>query len=329
MNYITHEGGGGNHGHKLKNVISAYILSHVYGFKFLYVPEPLTDCFGVGHNEEVVTLLDMRETRQKPRKYPLLRIGHFPKTPETSGANWFGEFIEKDCKKFLDNNIQNTLFVCRNYIFGAHTLKKAIEMNLTPPGTKISLLDNVIENLTQKYLATNSHRTTTFTDSNVVNIAIQINRGGDLTNANSLKDHRALRYIFKLDYFEKIIQQISQYLYSINKNFHFYIYTEKLNSEEIVETFSNRSNITVRVGCNRGRVEEDVNLIQGIFHDLVMSDILVTCNSSFSVSSSFFRFNKPFIYHSHNSFEELPHQWAAETNEAGEFDINVIKRYIN
>jgi hypothetical protein len=333
MNYITHEGGGGNHGHKLKNIISAYIMSQVYNLTYLHTPELITDCFGVGFGEGFVPWTDSKKHKLKPPYDALLKIvyiGHFPHISSNHNANWYGDVNIIDLQNILNNNqTSDTLFVLRNYVYFPHTFSDALKLNLVPTTCDECVLENTIKKLSLKYSQANI-RNVAYNTENEINIAIQINRGQDFDKPTYHKSPHSMRYIFPLDYFNNIINQLLNTLKQTNKQVKFKIYTEQYNSEPIVKYFADRKNITVHIGSNRGsRTITDLQYCEDIFYHLVNCDILVTCNSSFSVASTFFRYKKPFLYFPHLSFERLPFDWAIETDTSGGFDAKKILKYIN
>ena len=332
MNYITHEGGGGNHGHKLKNILSAYIMSQVYKLTYLHTPELITDCFGIGYGENFVPWLDSRKHTLKPPHDTILKIvyiGHFPYISSNHNANWYGDVITSDIQTILNSSqTSNTLFVLRNYLYFPHTFYKSIELGLVLGECNYKALENIIEKLTFKYSQVNI-RDTTQSKQNVVNIAIQINRGQDFDKPSYHKSSRDMRYIFPLEYFSNIINQITTLLKQKNKHSVFHIYTEQYNSEPIIKHFIG-DNINVHVGPNRGsRDDTDLHYCEDVFYHFVNCDILVTCNSSFSVASTFFRYKKPFIYYPHLSFEESQFDWAIKTDISGSFDSEKLLKYIS
>ena len=68
-------------------------------------------------------------------------------------------------------------------------------------------------------------------------------------------------------------------------------------------------------------------MIQDIFYHFIQSDILVTCNSSFSAMASYFRDGKITIYHPHDHLENLPEDQFIKTDESGGFDDNKLKLF--
>jgi hypothetical protein len=61
----------------------------------------------------------------------------------------------------------------------------------------------------------------------------------------------------------------------------------------------------------------------------VKSDILITCNSSFSTVASYFRYNKPTIYHPHVFFKGISSGNYIPTDEFGNFDTGLLREFVS
>jgi len=324
MKYIVNVNCGGNHGHKLRNYISTYIISQLFNnVKYLHINDGVTDSYGIGFNEEFWDFQYLQNS------VPYL-LGNWSE-PNTT-PNWKGEVRMMDIAELLKEDGKDYIFVARNYVFFPHTVKYLIDNNIIPFRDYNLFFNELSKKLTEKYNHTNIHtHTTPVYNKDIINIAVHINRGSDVCSPTSMRATNSdlERFQFKLEYFDKIIQQITDFLNTKNKKFMFYIYTEALNSEEIVTYFLNRENIQVCIGCNRGTRElRDLNLIERIFHSFVQCDILVTCNSSFSMTSTFLRYKKPFIFKEHTPFRTMPYDWALTTDEQGVFDVDKLEGYI-
>ena len=323
MRYITNvqKGCGGNHGHKFRNYLSVYFISKLFNMKYLHTPCSVTDAFGVGHGEE---LCDFKYIRHSE---PFL-LGNWSVT--NTPANWVGEVRDADIKNFNKEELHDMFFAARNYVFFPHTVQELINNNILPHVDIYNFFEGVTYELFNKYSIVNKDRPYPFLRETDINIAVHINRGVDAclpTNPRA-KDSTLERFQFSLDYFDNIINQITVFLKSINKKHTFYIYTEALNSESIVDFFSKKENVQLRIGCNRGtRTEADLNVIENIYHAFIQSDILVTCNSSFSMTSTFLRYKKPFIFKQHIPFKFMPYDWSFTTDEDGNFNTDKLSTY--
>lgn len=155
-------------------------------------------------------------------------------------------------------------------------------------------------------------------------VAVHISRGVDY-DPNRFPDHFEqsynVRYMFDLDYFSAIMDQIRENL--TGKSIQFHIYTEALHSREILDRFSPEKDCEVHVGSNRK--EGNDNLIHHIFKQFVHSDILVACNSSFSAMCAYFRKGKTTIYHPHRHLDLLPAPNFLATDIDGKFSTKDLK----
>lgn len=323
MKYIVNVNCGGNHGHKLRNYISTYIISSLFKIKYLHINESITDSYGVGYGEELCDFKYIQDS------VPYI-LGNWSEIG--TEPNWKGDVRQKDIDAFLSVIDKDMFIAARNYVFFPHTVKQLIDEQKIPFQDFNLFFDNISKTLTEKYNIVNtSLNTTPIFNKEIVNIAIHINRGSDVCPATSVRATNSdlERFQFKLEYFENIIQQISSFLDKKNKKYKFFIYTEQLNSEEIVTFFSNKEHIQLCIGCNRGtRTTQDLKLISEIFHSFTQCDILVTCNSSFSMTSTFLRYKKPFIFKEHTPFRIMPYDWALSTDEQGNFNVDKLNEYI-
>jgi hypothetical protein len=302
---------GGYHGHQLKDLIGGITISKIFNFDYYHSVYTYLEFFGIGNNKPT--------TQDIPENIDFLRIGG----PFWGGANFenmnkkFGWITEKYRNEDVLISIENAMRV-----FPHQTIKWYREELI-----KRNIFDEIITELTNNFNIKHREDTASF-NNEVINIAIDIARGSSADKdkyPGHYTDSKNVRYIFPVKYFETIIEQIRSIKTTANKIFH--IYTEKLNSDEVVETFNNYEDIVLHIGENRE--VGNVKLIQQIFLDFVYSDILVTCNSSFSAVASYFRKGKATIYHPHYHLYDLPEDNFFATTEDGMLKLESLKKVLS
>lgn len=295
---------GGGHGHQLKDLIGGFTICRLFDFKYYHSVYPYLDFFGVG--------LDSPTTAEIPEDVDFLRIGG----PFWDGANWenmnekFGWINKKYRESDVCISIENSMRVFPHQTIGWYR-DGLISANV---------FEEVISMVTKNFLKKHAGRKPSFSDENV-NVAIHIARGSSYDRKKypeHFEKSSNVRYIFPLDYFENIMNQIRAQ--KLSKDLYFHIYTERLNSEEIVDRFSGQKDVVLHIGDNRE--EGNTSLCQNIFIDFIFSDILVTCNSSFSAMAAYFRDDKITIYHPHSHLFDLPEDRFLATDEDGNFDFH-------
>jgi len=298
----------GNHGHQLKDALGGVTIGHLFDLEYLHIPYEYLDYFGIGYESKKLTAWINR------LKYNRIK--------RISGPFWNGFSDYDTMRQFFNEQLagveKRTLVI----------FDKALRVHLfqTIPWHQKGLIKTSIFSLIQKQV---SHAFASLhpSDSKLTNyplkVAVHINRGVDY-NREKYPQHFAnsymVRYMFPMKYFENIMDQIET-IYG-RGNVHFDIYTERLNSEEIVSSFGTRPNTTVRVGSNRE--EKNYNLIHSIFLAFVQADILVCSNSSFSSMAAYYRAGKKTIYHPHAHLDYLPEPEYIKTSSDGTFDTKLI-----
>lgn len=311
MIYLTvRNTSGGNHGHQLKDLIGGYTIAKVYGFQYVHSFYPYLESFALGVNEKPIHEIE--------ENIAYLRFGG----PYWNGINYqnasslFGEIESKNSNRDVLVTIENAL-----RIFPSQTIKWFKDGLI-----KTNVFDEVYSELTSKYRYKHKTRLNSL-DKSLINIVVHINRG-ESYDRDKYPDHFAsdwnVRFMFDLSYFENIFNQIRQVMNG--KKYLIHIYTESLNSEEIVERFSNQEDIQLHIGKNRD--EGDNELVRSIFHDFVTSDIFVPCNSSFSAMASLYRKGLPTIYHPHAHLFDLPEDDFYPTDPLGNFDFERLNLYL-
>lgn len=303
---------GGYHGHQIKDHLGGITIMHLLGMKYLHTPYTYLEEFGFGDDV--------------PRMRWWRRYLGFRRAVRIKGPLWDGFSDFRDFQKTIASGIghtdDKTLYI----------LEKAVRVHpfQTIPWFKEGLIGSDIFTAISRSTSAAYRRRHSIPDwdmpgnAHPVDVAIHISRGVDY-DPNRFPEHfdnsRNVRYMFLLCYFDRVMSQIEEAVGGGYVRFH--VYTEALHSGEIVDHFSSRSNVEVNVGNNRR--EKNDQLIHRIFRHFVTADILVTCNSSFSTVATYFRDDRPTIYHPHEHLDHLNDPLHIPTMENGEFDIELLK----
>lgn len=302
MIYLTvRNTSGGNHGHQLKDLIGGITIAKVFGFEYVHTYYPYLEFFGLGYGEKKVDEL--------PEDLDYIKIG---------GPFWNG-ISSENLHKIFDPLIEK--YPNRDCLI---SIENALRLFPFQAGSPI--LEEMIKDISQKFEKKNGNRPTYF-DPEKINIAVHINRGQDYDKEKfpELFDQSTtVRFMFPISYWENIISQIKENLEP--GTFLIHIYTEKLNSEEIIETFKDREYINLYIGDNRA--DGNNQQIHDIFYHFVKADLLVCSNSSFSTMATYFRDNKLTIYHPHDHLKNLPENYFIPTDSEGNFDTSRLKDLI-
>ena len=319
MIYITadFENNVGNHGHQLKDFFALLCIAKFFNFKYIHTHCEYLEFFSVGFGEMKI---DELSDDIKVLKVAGLRERNIPKDRRA---------VYKKKMFNLFSNIKGRYNSdCLIIVSGAMRILTPIKiLELQRKGEiKTDIFNELIVEASGKFNCEHGNSKTYFSD-NKISIAMHISRGQDYDEEKFPKhfsNHSNCRFMFPVKYYANIINKLVDIIGK--KNYEIHIYTEKLNSEEIVAEFGDKKNIVLHLGDNRN--QKNYKQIHEIFHHFVMSDILVTCNSSFSTMAAYFRKNKPTIYHPHASFHDISSENFIPTNEEGEFDLNLLNNFI-
>lgn len=290
----------------MKDLLGGITIGKIFDFKYVHTCYPYLDFFALGQDE--LKICEINE------EINYLRYGgpFWGGMSLVNAQNLFDDiaekFKEKDCLVTFENALR--IHPCQTIKWFNEGL---IEKNI---------FKKILEETTRKFETKHYGRKTYF-EPGCIHIAIHINRGADYDSVKypeHFANHENVRYMFPLAYYKRIVDQISEKLG--DKKHIFHIYTEKLNSEEIVKEFVGRENTILHIGENRG--EGNNQLAHEIFYHFVKSDVLVTSNSSFSVMASYFRDKKITIYHPHAHLFGLPEDRFLATDPEGSFNSQVL-----
>lgn len=307
MNYYTIDfNSGGNHGHLLKDYFGGITIGHLFNLQYVHTPFSYLDYFAIGY--------------QKDKLNKWLRKLKFKNVVKVKGPYWNGisdyDTMLNRLAPIFNTPKNNTLFVFKNAL--------RIHPFQTIPWYKNNQIEKpIFLSITQEVSNNFKFLHPSISENQKKTVAIHISRGQDFDkkiHPIHFTDSTVVRYMFSLSYFEHIIFQLRK-VYG-KGNIQFSIYTEKLNSEDIVDTFRKEDDVTLHIGPNRS--ERQNTRIHEIFSNFVSADILVTCNSSFSVVAAYYRYGKQTIYHPHIHLNHLPEPEYLATDILGNFNTNLL-----
>ncbi|CAM1362668.1 hypothetical protein [Tenacibaculum xiamenense] len=312
MDFTIEFTSGGNHGHQLKDALGGLTIGKLFNLNYVHTPYSYLDYFGLGYQCTVVT----KEERGVKYKN-VVRI----EGPLWCGIDEYDELLTY-FEKVLPLRDKNTLVVFENAlrIHPFQTIPWFLNGN-----TERNIFAEIQEETSRKFNELHNLKITDY--KSPIQVAMHINRGNDYDKEkypSHFSTPFAVRYMFDMDYYENTLIHIEK-AYGVG-NVKFTIYTEQVNSEAIVERFSNRLNTEVKIGSNRE--EKNYDQIHRIFRAFVEADILVCSNSSFSVMCAYFRKGRKTIYHPHLQLRYLPEPNYIKTDDNGTIDIEVLKQKI-
>ena len=308
MDFTIEFNSGGNHGHQLKDALGGLTIGLLYGLNYVHTPYDYLKYFAIGYGSPTVSVNDRRF------KYKYIK--------KVSGPLWSGIEDYEEFRAYFDEKIlpldDDTLIV----------FEKAMRQFpfQTIPWYKNGLIKNNIFSLILNETSENFKRRNGQINkfkNDPLTVAIHINRGVDYDKQkfpHHFSSSYAVRYMFPMEYYENIMDQIERKFRKRNVWFH--IYTEQLNSEGITKKFGNRKQTTIHVGSNRS--QKNYELVHSIFKSFVDADILVCSNSSFSAMCCYFRKGKKTIYHPHFHLRHLPVPDFIATRENGDFNSALL-----
>ena len=312
MDFTIEFTSGGNHGHQLKDALGGLTIRRLFNLNYVHTPYSYLDYFGIGYKHPVV------EKKDRNLKYKkIVRV----KGPLWSGIDDYDEML-KYFKKALPKTDKGTLVILENAlrIHPFQTIPWFQEGKL-----KRDVFSEIQQEISQNFNDQHSIRVTK--SNRPLEVALHINRGTDY-NREKFPQHFtspfAVRYMFGMDYYENILIHIEK-AFGID-NVVSRIYTEKENSEDILERFDRRKNTTVLIGSNRE--EKNYDQIHSIFKSLVEADILVSSNSSFSVMCAYYRKDKKTVYHPHLQLKHLPEPNYLKTDQEGNLSIELLQQEV-
>jgi hypothetical protein len=310
--YLTLVNKGGNHGHQIKDVLSALAICKVFEFKFVHTEHEYLDFFAIGDGEERVESLSRGIER-----FVISRPSYKGMTWDE--ANNLFSPLQEACK---DKD-------CLIVIEGAVRIHPCQTIGWRQAGLiERDVYGEIVSETSGKFVRRHSHKPTSFREG-TLNVAVHIDRGWQFNREKfpklfEISRSKKPRYMFPIEYFERIVSQLNSVLG--DREFDIHIYTERANSEEIIDTFAGQEHVTMHVGDNRK--QKNYRQIHDIFFHFVKCDLLVTCNSSFSVVATYFRSGKPSLYHEHSHLFDLPGDFNLATDLDGSFDCGKLKNLL-
>jgi len=364
MIYLSMLNGGGNHGHQLFDLIGTLTIARIFGFKYVHSYNEYLNFSGIQLDQMNIRDLPTDISRvmitgNKHLRHCYSNFGELVSLEEKDYPNIINfelanELLSKrnwslnDTYRFIENcpvgvpsfefakNIFEPIkekykdkdcFVVLDCLRGSsvrilpHQAFSWYEQNLLQE----NFFDSIVGELASKFESRWSDKTSYFQDDRL-NISVHIGRGRDYIRKFKKTDTSECHHQFSTEYWINLIGDIQDSLKG--EKFCINIYTEQLNSEEIVEAFSNKPNIKFHIGENRGQC--DYNKIHDIFYHFISSDIHVCSNSGFSTAPGFFRNKGVMIYHTHHTFYGLKNaRGFIETNSDGNFNKKLLRSYFS
>lgn len=311
MDYTILFNSGGNHGHQIKDALGGLAIGDLLELNYVHTPYSYLDFFGIGYG------------------YPTLKKWHgrfkYSGIKKISGPLWAGIDDYGTMRDLFARELHN---VDRRTLLVFDKALRVHPFQTIPWFNEGKLAHNIFSKL-QEEVSNNFAKIHSLppppAPRSSTTVAVHINRGVDF-DREKYPNHFAspfhVRYMFNLDYYENIMEQIEK-AKGIG-NVEFTIYTEELNSEEISARFDRRPNTRVAIGKDRDRRDND--LIHSIFKAFVESDILVCSNSSFSVMCAYFQKGRKTIYHPHRHLNHLPEPEYVKTKDNGDLDIDLLRQ---
>jgi hypothetical protein len=312
MDFTIEFTSGGNHGHQLKDALGGLTIGRLFNLNYVHTPYEYLDYFGLGFKYPVVERAD-----RKLKYKNIVRV----EGPLWCGIDDYEELLQY-FEKALPKRSNDTLVILENAlrIHPFQTIPWYLEGRTTR-----NIFAEIQQEVSQNFNELHSLKINKF--KSPVEVAVHINRGTDYDREKFPQHFTspfAVRYMFDMDYYENIILHIEK-AYGVG-NVCFNIYTEKQNSEDILERFDKRKHTRVIIGSDRE--EKNYDQIHSIFKSFVEADILVCSNSSFSVMCAYFRKGRKTVYHPHLQLRYLPEPNYILTEDDGSLDIALLKQEI-
>jgi hypothetical protein len=319
-----------NHGHQLKDYFGGLAICKLFGLKYVHTSYEYLDFFTTNMHE-----LPMDKLMDQDPDLKVISLSEVIKKNQVWGGHnydleLFNRQLDRERLMEIPNdcilNIDNGSYQCKKGQGAKNMRVYRLHPCVARAWYEVGMLDwdifdEIVSEFTDKFTKYHVNHKSQY-DSDKINVAVHIGRGIDYTTSLRYIPSFVERYMFKLGYFEWIFNQLRKIF---GKKLLFHIYTEKLNSEEVVDRFSKCSDVEIHVGSDRK--ERNHDLVHDIFYHFVTSDILIPCNSAFSVVATYYRKNKITIYHPHEHLYGLPMEHGyIPTDVNGLFDVDYLKK---
>jgi len=302
---VTHNSGG-NHGHQAEDLFSAIAYAEMMGYKFLYQPYPYLDFLGL---QNVYPDLKEELGEDEVVWQPL-------KGPHWFGLSYFQCFdwgVRKGAKFKDDPNRHIVAAQEKAFRVGVCNLIQWAKLGWVDQ----HLFDDLTTTWRDAYESHNQHRSTPLFDPAHRNVAIHIARGRDIHNRHRPSESQWPAYIFPMSYWENIIKSLRE----LSGLTTFHVFTERTNSEEVVDALEGYSAVRIHLGPDRKSKKHAY--IHDVLHHFIKSDVFVASNSWFSNIALYLRndFTCKNIYHPNVIMHDLPHNRYKPTDLKGNFPI--------
>lgn len=292
MKYLVVKYTKGNHGHQIKDTLGGMVIAKMFGFTQVFPPYPYLRFFG----------FHCGELRRAPRHLPRRVIRH----TVWKGMSW--EDVHALFDPIADEHIVRLYEGTR-----VHPCQAALWFQ--EGRLERDIFSEIVEATSAKFMAMHGDKPLRW-DPDRINVAIH----ACFVPGGNGPRHDTIRYIFPMSYYTAIVDQLRQQL----QDPMFHVFCEARDGKRVRARFGPDPDVRVHVGPNRGARQKHGRVHQ-IFLHFVRSDILVTCNSGFSVVATYFRYGKPTIYHPHTHLHSLPAgRCYIPTEEDGRFDSTAL-----
>lgn len=292
MKYLVVKYTGGNHGHRMKDAFGGMVIAKMFGFTQVFPPYPYLNFFGIHRGEP----------RQVPRRMRRQVIKH----TAWGGLSW-------ETAHELFGPIVEGRVVCLYVGTRIHPCQAALWFR--EGRLEHDIFSEIVETTSAKFLAMHGDKLLRW-DPDRTNVAIH----ACFVPGGNGPRHDTVRYIFPMSYYTTIMDQLRRQV----QDPMFHVFCEACDGKRVRAQFGPDSDVRVHVGPNRG-LRHKYGPVHQIFLHFVRSDILVTCNSGFSVVAAYFRHGKPTIYHPHTHLHSLPAgRCYIPTEEDGRFDSTAL-----
>ena len=324
-------------GHKLKDIVTAFILAEWFNLQYLHNPIPdygdgndWESFWGLGENEPLFTdvvkkniltvsyspLLGIQRLRYKSyfllrniikieiifRRIIYTRLDRIKFMEEWRSPYWHGiqfNYIQEVFRDINDNN--HEIIYC--FLHGVRVTLTQINVWGKEKIIDPTIYKNVLNILRKKYHQKQHPDKTCYYNPDTINIAVPIRRE-DATIKNE-------RFI-TLKFYENIVEQLIEIFADKSYELHIYSLASQEDAQEIINSFSQKDE-RVKFHINEASMK--------VMHHLIVSDVLIVDHSSFHHIAGFWSQNIK-LYHPYGYIKELNDDSWIPLDDDGIFNKN-------
>ena len=331
-------------GHKLKDIVTAFILAEWFNLQYLHNPIPdygdgndWESFFGLGENELLFTdvakknilivsyspLLGIRQLRYQSyfllksilkieiifRKIIYTRLDRIKFIGEWRSPYWHGVEFNYIQEVFRDVNEKQTEIIY-SFLHGVRVTLTQINVWGKQGIINANLYENVLNVLRKKYHQKQHPDKNCDYNSDTINIAVPIRRE-DATIKNE-------RFI-TLKFYENIVEQLIAIFEDQSYELHIYSLANEADAQEIIHSFSQKYE-RVKFHINEPSMK--------VMHHLIVSDVLIVDHSSFHHIAGFWSQGIK-LYHPYGYIKELNDDTWIPVDDDGNFNKDNFVDAIN